>query len=498
MRRKQRISAGLGLGLGATLMCGAPVQATPVGPDRNFGLEVKITAESEEDRDLDTRNGGDASGVAIDLRPWVYGQRGNWGGMLMLQGVAGTDIIETDPTDPNFDDEDGTPGSFSRDSSRDPDKSYLALREFWIDYAGLTPYPGEHVRLGRQRVRSLTNDSTWWDIHIESLNWTLDTSLLRAQLGAAERFDEYRTDLDNVSAEDKDRTHYFGGLDYQWRPGHWAGFKVHHTSDDGDLPDSPEDAYEDKQSKSYTGDLTWLGVHLDGDFFNYRSTMPLNYWAEFTWLTGHMDQRHFDNNNKPDHYRDMDVDAWAVDLGLRWRVNDQWRLGAAYARGSGGEGEDESEQFMQTGMQSNRSNFTGLRTRIHRFGEAFRGELTNLQVGTLFASWTPTPDYEASLVYHRFWRVDDDEDLGQNGVSPYDKNGKPALKTGDSDLGQEIDLVVTRYFNGGLLPAGWGGEQDEQSALLRLRGGLFLPGSAYASKGDTQMHRVFVDLIWRY
>ncbi|GAB3389400.1 alginate export family protein [Azotobacter armeniacus] len=495
MSRKQCISAGLGLG--ATLLCSTPLLAA-VGPDRNFGLEVKITAESEDDRDLDTRNGGDTEGIALDLRPWVYGQRGNWGAMVMLQAVTGTDIVETDPIAPTLDDEDGTAPGFKRDNSRDPDKSYLALREFWIDYSGLTSYPGEHLRLGRQRVRSPTNEGTWWDIHIESLNWVMDTSLLRAQLGVAERFDEYRTDLDNLSPEDKDRTHAFGGLDYQWRPGHWAGLKVHHTSDDGDLPDSQREVYEDKQSKSYTGDLTWLGVHLDGDFFNHRSTMPLNYWAEFTWLTGEMDKRNFASDGRPDHRKDIDVDAWAVDLGLRWSLNDRWKIGAAYARASGGEGDDESEQFIQTGMHSNRSSFTGLQTRIHRFGEAFRGELTNMQVGTLFTSWKPNQDYEASVIYHRFWRVDDDEELGQNAISPFDKNGKDALKAGEKDLGQEVDLVVTRYFNQGMLPAGWGGELDEQSALIRLRGGLFFPGSAYASKGDTTMHRVFVDMIWRF
>lgn len=110
MSRKQRISAGLGLG--ASLLCCNPLFAGPVGPDRNFGMEVKVTAQSEDDRDLDTRSGGDAEGIALDLRPWVYGQRGNWGAMVMLQAVAATDIIETDPTDPNEE-----PGAIPRTAS---------------------------------------------------------------------------------------------------------------------------------------------------------------------------------------------------------------------------------------------------------------------------------------------------------------------------------------------------------------------------------------------
>jgi len=493
MRRKQYIGAGLSLG--ASLLCSDPLQASPAGPERNYGVDVKITAQSEDDRDLGTRSGGDAEGVALDVRPWVYGQRGNWGAFLMLQAVTASDIVETDPISPNVDSEGN---SYNRDKSRNPNKNYLALREFWIDYSGLTPYPGEHLRFGRQRVRSPVGDSMWWDTRIESLNWTFDTTLLRAQLGTAERFSDYRTDLQNLSAEDKDRTHLFGGLDYQWRPGHWAGLKLHHSWNGGHLPDNQQQSYEDSQSKTYTGELTWVGVHLNGDFFNYRSSMPLNYWAEFTWLTGELDKRHFDNEGNADHYRNLNVDAWAMDLGLRWNLNDQWKLGAAYARGSGGENSKHSSQFMQTGMQSNRSSFTGLQTRLHRFGEAFRGELTNLQVGSLFTSWKPNDKYESSLIYHHFWRVDDNDSLGQNGISPVRANNKAALADGKSDLGQELDLSITRYFSQGILPDGWGGNLGEESALIRLRSGLFFPGNAYASKRDSTMHRVFVDLVWHF
>ena len=250
-------------------------------------------------------------------------------------------------------------------------------------------------------------------------------------------------------------------------PNHWVGLKLHHSRDNGSLPDNGE--VVDPLDKRYTGDLTWLGINADNGFFDRRSPETLNYWAQATWLTGDIDELNqtvVGNDRLANGSRNVDVDAWALDLGLRWNINDQWKVGGAYARGSGGGDDDSSEQFRQTGMESNRSNFTGTNSRMHRFGEAFRGELSNLQVGTAFASWQLREDYDASVVYHRFWRVDDNQDVGQAGIIA-------PLEDGEKDVGQELDFVVTKYFKQGLLPASMAEHMDDASALVRFRGGVF-------------------------
>lgn len=479
-----RITAGLGLSM--SLLSASSVWAVQMSDD-NFGVDIKITAQSEDDRDLGTQGGGDVSGIGLDVRPWVYGERGNWSAFAMGQAVTATDIVETD-TLQDSDDSEGT--GTSRNDAREPDKSYLALREFWVDYRGLTAYPGEHLRLGRQRVRS--DEGTWWDTNIEALRWSFDTTLLRAHAGIAERYSDYRTDLDELAPEDEDRQHFFGDISTQWTPGHWVGIKAHHSRDNGDLA-NPGEAI-DEMDKRFTGDLTWLGINADGDFFNHRSTQPLNYWAQATWLNGDIDelqQTVIGDQRLASGSRNVDVNAWAVDLGLRWNIDENWRVGGAYARGSGGGDDDSSEQFRQTGLESNRSNFTGTNARMHRFGEAFRGELSNLQVATAFTSWKLDDDYDASVVYHRFWRVDDNQDVGDSGiVAP--------MQDGEKDVGQELDLVVTKYFKQGLLPASMAENLDERSALVRFRGGVFKPGDAYGSGTDSLMHRAFVDFIWRF
>ena len=483
-----------GIGLSFALLWSCPTLADMTA-QKNFGLDVKITGQSEDDRDLGTRSGGDVNGLGLDLRPWVYGERGNWSAYAMGQAVTATDTIETDTLRQN---DDGTRTDTSVDG-REQDKSYLAMREFWIGYSGLTAYPGEQLRLGRQRLRS--DDGMWRDTNIEALNWTFDTTLLKADLGVAQRFSEYRTDLTELAPEDKDRTHIYGNVATQWTPGHWVGVRAHHTHDGGSLKNPGETV--DALDKTRTGDLTWLGLEANSDAYNWRNDHTVNYWGSVTWLTGDRDtlsSQAVGNDQVATGKQSGDVNAWATDLGIRLRLDPQWQVGAAYARGSGGGGDDGSNNFEQTGLESNRSNFTGTRSRVHRFGEAFRGELGNLQAATLFASWQLREDYDASVIYHKFWRVDGHQNIGSSGINAVvDDNGvNRSLVDGEKDLGQEMDVVVTKYFKQGLLPASMSQAIDEPSALVRLRAGVFKPGDAYGKEADSYMHRAFVDVIWRF
>ncbi|WGV21793.1 MULTISPECIES: alginate export family protein [unclassified Pseudomonas] len=486
------VKAGIGLSFALLWSCPTLAEMTA---EKNFGLDVKITGQSEDDRDLGTRSGGDVSGLGLDLRPWVYGERGNWSAYAMGQAVTATDTIETDTLRQN---DDGTTTDTAADG-REQDKSYLAMREFWVGYSGLTAYPGEQLRFGRQRLRS--DDGMWRDTNIEALNWTFDTTLLKADLGVAQRFSEYRTDLTELAPEDKDRTHIYGNVATQWTPGHWVGVRAHHTHDGGSLKNPGETV--DALDKTRTGDLTWLGLEANSDAYNWRNDHTVNYWGSVTWLTGDRDtlsSQVVGDETVATGKQSGDVNAWATDLGIRLRLDPQWQVGAAYARGSGGGGDDGSSNYEQTGLESNRSNYTGTRSRVHRFGEAFRGELGNLQAATLFASWQLRDDYDASFIYHKFWRVDGNQNIGSSGINAVvnDNGVNRPLVDGEKDLGQEMDVVVTKYFKQGLLPASMSQAIDEPSALVRLRAGVFKPGDAYGKEADSYMHRAFVDVIWRF
>ena len=481
-----------GIGLTFALLWSCPTLAA-LTDEKNFGLETKITAQSEDDRDLGTRDGGDVNGIGLDLRPWVYGERGNWSAYAMGQAVTSSDIIETDTLQQSDLEQN------SSSDARKQDKSYLALREFWVGYKGFTAYPGEQLKFGRQRLRN--DDGTWRDTNIEALNWTFDTTLLKANVGAAERFSEYRTDLTELAPDDKDRLHLFGDIAAQWTPGQWVGLRAHHSQDDGSLKHQGEEV--DALDKTQNGDLTWLGIEANSDAYNYRNTHTVNYWASVTGMSGTRDKLATSTvggrNIAGAKTRD-DVDGWATDLGVRLRLDPNWQVGAAYSRASA--------NYQQTGLESNRSNFTGTRSRVHRFGEAFRGEMQNIQSASLFGSWQLRDDYDASLVYHKFWRVDASKPIGSNGINAVQNNEDPTsgllsstslpMMDGKKDLGQEMDLVVTKYFKQGLLPAALSQFIDEPSALVRFRGGVFKPGDAYGKGVDSYMHRAFIDVIWRF
>ena len=128
-----------GIGLTFALLWSCPTLAA-LTDEKNFGLETKITAQSEDDRDLGTRSGGDVNGIGLDLRPWVYGERGNWSAYAMGQAVTSSDIIETDTLQQSDTEQN------SSSDARKQDKSYLALREFWVGYKGFTAYPGEQLK----------------------------------------------------------------------------------------------------------------------------------------------------------------------------------------------------------------------------------------------------------------------------------------------------------------------------------------------------------------
>ena len=290
---------------------------------------MKITGQSEDDRDLGTQPGGDVNGVGLDLRPWVYGESGAWSAYAMGQAVTSTDIIETDTLQQS----EGTENTSNND--RQTKKNYLAMREFWVGYSGFTPYPGELLKFGRQRLRN--DDGQWRDTNIEALNWTFDTTLLKANVGVAERFSEYRTDLKELAPKDKDRLHAYAEAEYQWTPGQWVGIRGHHTHDDGKLdyaqPGVPSDSLDKKQN----GDISWIGLQANSDAYNWRNTNTVNYWGSVTGMSGDRDTvnpLNADGTAPAQPKQSGDVSGWATDLGVRLRLDPNWQVGGAYSRAS--------------------------------------------------------------------------------------------------------------------------------------------------------------------
>ena len=340
-----------------------------------------------------------------------------------------------------------------------PAKAFAGINELWIQYNGLTSYPGEAVRLGRQRIRQ--TDSEWWDQDAEALRWIFATTLLHADVGIAHPSLTLRTDHADLPVARSDRNYWFGNIAMDLRAQNTLGFRVTRA-------DSTVSAEQ----------LTWLGLYADNGFHTILG-------ADRRWSYG----------AAANHLSGAGVSAWQAGAAARWRPVSRGplQLGGGYTWSEGGASGGRSHQYEQTGMQSNTSYFTGTHTLIGRYNEVLRPELGNLVVATGFASLTFTAN-DASLVVSKFQK-----DSGRAAIV----TGHPTLVpvNDDPDLGNGVDLVFTHYFARDkrpqrLLDRGDAFTAPERRSLISVRASFFDPGRAYgpAARPD---HRILLETtLW--
>ncbi|MGE3296598.1 MAG: alginate export family protein [Porticoccaceae bacterium] len=458
--------------LPVVLLCSAGIaladsaQADPRTIDT--ALKIKTSALVEGERDLGAGDFHTTSGGIIEITPQVRWQlTSDVSAFVRVRGFAQSDDFATTPDD----------------NSPTRDNTFAEVRELWVDYGGLTGYPGEHLRLGRQRLRQ--DDGLWFDRDIESLRWIFDTTLVRADIGVAETFDSYTYKKDAVALPVNldDRFNAFASVSYEWAPSQRAGLRALYADDSGGTGDIG--ALPTVNTKPSSGQLLWIGARVENGFYDYRRIKPVTYWTEVVLLTGTEKPTVVDpaTGLVAAHY-ERDIHAWGGDFGLRVRPTDDLplQIGAGYAFGTGGSDTDESDAYRQTGLHSNRSRFTGTRTLISRFGEVSRADLSNLSVISLFAS-LQFDTGDASLVFHDFRRDQSSAPVITDGI------GVQPL-SGDRDIGRGVDLVLSRYFD--QIKNETDPEGDMQTAL-RLRVSLFDPGSAYASNADNSAYRIVLE-----
>lgn len=446
-------------------------------PSHEWGASTQLSYRWDDDLYLGLQPDGKTDELQINIKPWLKTELNEeWRFFTELQAFAATDVTEIDSDQ----------GGGSSDG-------FLGVRELWFDYKGITSYPGETLRLGLQRVRE--DDGIWWDKNIESARWIFDTTTLFVFAGVAQEFYHYRTDENQLNDNDQNQFNLFTTVSWQWQPGHHIGTRALFKDHGADKMVTGSQVSEDDLNELARGDFYWLALNTKSNYFNYRSEDTLNYYAELTWL-------HFDGQNATlasgtnsntstiTGYQAETANNFAIDLGLRWKlpVEPRIHMGAAMAAGSGGGDGDAPNSFVQTGLQSNRSRFTGTRASFHRFNEAYRAELTNLQVATLYGTLADPNQFDLSVVYQYFQRDDSSEGISADGVNaPLVNNSK--------DLGHGVDIVTSYYFREILPLVNWRFERD---AYARLRASTFKPGDAYGSDADSLKYRVTMDVSFQF
>lgn len=109
--------------------------------------------------------------------------------------------------------------------------------------------------------------------------------------------------------------------------------------------------------------------------------------------------------------RKINIDAWAVDLGVGWQLpvgpEPLIELGLAVGSGTAAQNPESSKTFRQTGLHDN-----GLDSGT--YGNVFEPELSNLQVLSLSASLPLSEDGEISVYHHRFLKMHYADAIAEN------------------------------------------------------------------------------------
>ncbi|MCK2150366.1 alginate export family protein [Marinobacter alexandrii] len=429
---------------------------------------AKASAISEGDRRLGLDSGDRKSNeLSVDVKPeWVWQLSEHWRSKVRLQGFAATGKVDV-----------------SDEIGGTETDGFVGLREAWLDYNGLTSYPGASIRFGRERLKE--NTGTWWDDDITLARWIFDTTLLKTTVGIADKLTEARTDVNEVRKQERDIARLFASTQWQWKKDHYLTLLTTHAERYGDESDLGPDS-DSGTPERVTESLTWVGVRADQGYFDWHSRSPVQYLATFGAVAGE-DARLTENPGATNGYtrEERDVSGWAADLGLRGQLTEspRWVVGAHGAIASGGSSDGESDAFRQTQLESNRSRFTGTRSQVSRFGEAFQPEWSNLKVATVYTAITDRNWWAANLLYHKYWLADAAGTVNSDLV-------EPGFTGASDDLGESVDMVLGYY--------GAGTEGTWTSFDARLRAGVFFPGQAYGEDADDSRHRVVLDLTKRF
>ena len=463
----------------ALLATAVPPAVKAQGLTAGTKMKGALTGENERDLGMSGTPEEERNAGYLELTPYLHLQFGEDAAAVYVRGQlfssAGDAVVQNEDEQPVA------------------SEQYAALREAWLEFGGITSFPGEVLRLGLQRVKE--QDGLWWDRDVESLRWIFDTTLVQSQIGVAEQFGTWRTDDVELSPSQRDRAYVFATMARQWRPGHFHGVRAAYAQDHGALPQAGTVVEPD--TKTRQREYLWVALRTENGFYDPRNPVPLVYWAEAIVLGGRRESAQVTEPDPADPAAPPptvtgtskeEVSALAGDVGLRLRLPLIFplNLGGMASFAQGERAGDSVHVFEQTGLESNRSRFTGTRTLLNRFSEALAADWSNLFATSAFLSM-PYELADFSVVFHRFRRHEGDVGFSADGI-----DAQPV--TNSRDLGTAIDLVATRFFRG--FGSQLAGEDEDQRSNIRVRASRFEPGAAYGDAVKDQYRVALEVTLW--
>lgn len=465
----------LGAACTAVVTCFGSMAPPASALELDASLRARLSFETNSPRDLGLAGGSDSNIAYLDLSPRlaiVFDPKLT--GFVRGQFFAPTENLAA------FDDgaaaEPQVAGTFGR------------IYEAWLQFNGLTSYPGETLRVGRQLI--LEDGADWMGQTIDAVRWTIDTTLFRASAAVLYPLSAYRTDDIPVPPVQRDRLYGYLNVAADWSPEQRLGLRVLHGSDQKNLPDIGRAV--DAGAKLQDDSLTWIGVYADNGYYLRRSRQRLHYSADVSYVTGTSNTATVAGGVVTGSARTR-VGAFAGTGALRWKpiATQPVSLGFAYTWSQGG-GEN---QYRQNGLHSNISYFAGTQTLINRYSNTVRAELGNLKVVTAMATYN-LGDWDAALIYENLHKDVASAPVQTNNISA------PTLN-GSKDVGNGLDLVLTRFFDSpdllGAAATIANANGDPQQSSLRLRASVFDPGAAYGPGVNKFHYRIILEgTLWLF
>lgn len=420
-----------------------------------IGGEYEINPSFEEDFELDEDEEDDVFkiGQSISLEffyPWsdtVY---------LFLEGQAFYDA------DVHAED-----GERESDVGLERGQTWLYLDRLWGSNFAL--------QLGRQQIQD--KREWWWDADLDAIRLHYIQDYFQAELAFAEELGPEATDKNGIDPDQEDVFRVFGRARWEWADKQRLEFFYLHQDDYSDTQRSGDIIADGREDES-DADLHWIGARSLGRFKLKTDKLKLGrfqYWLDTAYVWGEETLLGFDDLGPgllfADERQQLDVEGWAVDVGLTWRLKYlplpfEPSLTVGYAIGSGDSSPDSGDDrsFRQTGLQDNNWKFRGV-DRFRYYGELLRPELSNLQIWTASLGIPLFRNSSIEILYHKYNQVEPADFLRDADID--------ADPTGlDTDIGQEWDFVI--------------GLEEWAHLELELVAALFLAGDAYGElSGET-------------
>ena len=315
----------------------------------------------------------------------------------------------------------------NREFSLIVDQAFVTIKDFTDPF---------EFTVGR---RNFEDDRHWlYDTSLDGLVVSFRQGDIRAELSAGR---ESWYDLDLLSREEQSRNNtymlyanYRGIEDIKL-----AGYTIFRDDRDG-----------------LEGQPLWFGLYSQG-----MVSDNFSYWTELSLLLG-------------EDELSREFSAYGVDIGGTYRFTDlpfnpNVTLGFALGSGDGDPNSGTSNEFRQTGLQSNETKFAGV-SEFKVYGEALDPELSNLKILTAGLGFRPTYSTSIDFVYHHYWMNEFADELRNSAITAQmNQDGTQRSK----DVGSAFDVVLGIRSLFGVRRLG-----------MDLRAGLFFPGKAFRNEQD--------------